>query len=63
MMPTLCLCTSLAAAPELVAEGAGRPEVTGEGLEPAPGATGLMETPEGREGSCCCLPPVDEACC
>lgn len=63
LMLTFCLWTwTLAAPPELREEGAGRPEVTGEGREPAPGATGLMETPEGREGSCC-FPAPDVACC
>ena len=52
LMLTFCLWT-LAAPPELREEGAGRPDVTGEGRDPAPGATGRMETPEGREGSCC----------
>ena len=44
MMLTFCLW--------LWREGAGRPEVTGEGRVPAPGFTGRIETPEGREGSC-----------
>ena len=52
LMLTFCLWI-LAAAPALREEGAGRPEVTGEGLPPAPGATGLMLTPEGSEGSVC----------
>lgn len=61
LMLTFCLWTLAATPPELREEGAGRPEVTGEGRDPAPGATGRMETPEGSEGSCCL--PADACCC